>query len=144
MAVCASGFGASLSVYAPSSAIWWGSYNYFRENLARRNFFNDKVSFRVLEAFSGASAGIVATVLTNPMDVARTRLQVEGRAQDGSTLRSTLVDVWTKEGPGSLMKGVSARIMATIPASVLIISVYELVKRLSVKQGDTDPHTAAH
>mmetsp|Transcript_55482 Transcript_55482/g.129872 ORF Transcript_55482/g.129872 Transcript_55482/m.129872 type:complete len:329 (-) Transcript_55482:5-991(-) len=127
------GFGASLSVYAPSSAIWWGSYSYFREHLLRFNRHQDQVRGRMLEACAGASAGIVATVVTNPMDVARTRLQVGGKARDGGTLRSTLVEVWTKEGPTALMKGVNARILATVPSSVLIITVYELVKRLSVK-----------
>jgi hypothetical protein len=74
------GFGASLAVNAPSSAIWWGTYGYFREyfftvaGVRERN--RHQPSSRALEAVAGASAGIVSTILTNPMDVARTRLQV--------------------------------------------------------------------
>mmetsp|Transcript_9455 Transcript_9455/g.22024 ORF Transcript_9455/g.22024 Transcript_9455/m.22024 type:complete len:343 (-) Transcript_9455:110-1138(-) len=128
------GFSASLCVYAPSSAIWWGSYQHFREGMTRFGRRHGVITsdaggkMRVLEAAAGASAGIVATIMTNPMDVARTRLQVSGEG----TLRGVLGALWREEGKMSLMKGVHARILATVPSSVLMISVYEGVKRLSV------------
>lgn len=38
-----------------------------------------------------------------------------------------------ESGPRGLMKGLGPRILAMAPASVLIVSVYELIKRLSRK-----------
>jgi len=82
-------------------------------------------------------AGVIATLATNPIDVARTRLQVEGSSARGAaqnTLRSTLAVLWKEEGPKSLMKGVQPRIFATIPSSIMIITVYEFVKEWSVRR----------
>jgi len=75
--------------------------------------------------------------VTNPIDVARTRLQVGCSSAQGNpsgTLRGTLASLWKEEGPRSLMKGVQPRIMATVPSSIMIITCYELVKEWSVKK----------
>lgn len=125
-------------VYAPSSAIWWGSYGFIRQKLAQLAKFNNvEPSRQKLQAASGAVAGVIATLATNPIDVARTRLQVEGSSARGAaqnTLRSTLAVLWKEEGPKSLMKGVQPRIFATIPSSIMIITVYEFVKEWSVRR----------
>ena len=87
------GLGASFAVNAPSSAVWWGSYGYFRDRMmtkSREGALMFRPSTMAVEATAGACAGVVSTILTNPMDVARTRLQVEGRINDGATLFSTV------------------------------------------------------
>ena len=133
------GYCASLAFYAPSSALWWGFYAYFRDIFYKRaNSFGWHVrkhtfSGHLVDSCAAASAGVISVVLTNPIDVARTRLQVDGSVHDGKSLRSTLLSLWREEGAGSFLKGVSARIFATVPSSVLIITVYELVKKLSLK-----------
>lgn len=43
-----------------------------------------------------------------------------------------------ESGPKGLLKGLGPRVLAMAPASVLIVSVYELIKRLSRKT----PHVA--
>ena len=102
-------------VYAPSSAIWWGSYGFIRRKLHQLSLWsNFNASKHNLQATSGALAGIVATLATNPIDVARTRLQLEGPTQNSqgtasNTIRSTLVKLWRQEGPKCLMKGVQVR-----------------------------------
>jgi solute carrier family 25, member 44 len=133
------GYCASLAFYAPSSALWWGFYAYFRDifyKQAKRFGWHGQqhtVSGRVLDSCAAASAGVISVVITNPIDVARTRLQVDGNVHDGKTLRSTLANLWREEGIRSFLKGVNARIFATVPSSILISTVYELVKKLSVK-----------
>ena len=132
------GYCASLAFYAPSSALWWGFYAYFRDAFYRQakslgwHGQQHTLSGRVLDSCAAASAGVISVVITNPIDVARTRLQVDGNVHDGKTLRSTLVSLWREEGMRSFLKGVNARIFATVPSSILIINVYELVKKLSV------------
>jgi solute carrier family 25 protein 39/40 len=133
-------------VYAPSSAIWWGSYGFIRRRLNQIVFLTNNASSYTLQAASGAMAGIVATLATNPIDVARTRLQLNQRAdvpcQDPAvssrppsqnSLRGILTSLWREEGPRSLMKGVQPRLMATVPSSIMIITVYEFVKGASLR-----------
>ncbi|CAM9506119.1 unnamed protein product [Scytosiphon promiscuus] len=76
---------------------------------------------------------MTTVVLTNPLDVLRTRLQVEGRRGDDRTLASEYRILMAENGPKGLLRGLGPRILAMAPASVLIVSVYELIKRLSRK-----------
>lgn len=65
------GYMASILTYAPSSAIWWSSYGVYRDwmiNLSPVLWMGPPIA--------GAMAGLTASILTNPMDVLRTRLQV--------------------------------------------------------------------
>ena len=133
------GFAASVMVYAPSSSIWWGSYGLFRRKLQEYSSLAGlEADKTILQATAGATAGIVATLSTNPIDVARTRLQLEAREGGGvqrtATLRSMLSALWKEDGPRALMKGVQPRLMATVPSSIMIISVYEFVKESSVRK----------
>lgn len=54
--------------------------------------------------------------------------------------RSEYRILMAESGAKGLMKGLGPRILAMAPASVLIVSVYELIKRLSRK---TEPEIAA-
>eukprot|EP00802_Teleaulax_amphioxeia_P017607 Tamp_17769.p1 GENE.Tamp_17769~~Tamp_17769.p1 ORF type:complete len:386 (-),score=71.68 Tamp_17769:212-1264(-) len=130
------GFFASVMVYAPSSAIWWSSYGFIRRKLTHLSVLtNSTATKHHVQATSGAMAGIVATLATNPIDVARTRLQVQGTVCGSSnTLRGVLATLWKEEGPKSLMKGVQPRILATVPSSIMIVTVYEFVKEWSVRK----------
>ena len=123
-------------VYAPSSAIWWSSYGFIRRKLTHLSVLtNSTATKHHVQATSGAMAGIVATLATNPIDVARTRLQVQGTVCGSSnTLRGVLATLWKEEGPKSLMKGVQPRILATVPSSIMIVTVYEFVKEWSVRK----------
>ena len=56
-------------------------------------------------------------------------VQVEG----GKSMYSTAKGLWAEEGYSFLYKGVTARIMASVPSSMVIIICYETVKRLSVR-----------
>jgi hypothetical protein len=90
--------------------------------------------------FSGAFAGICAVLVTNPLDVARTRLQLlEVRNDaDKSRLRNgffNLVrEVYQREGIRGLYKGAKPRIYISIPGSALAFVGYEALKDYSIKR----------
>ena len=54
-----------------------------------------------------------------------------------STLRSTVVKIWQEEGIRALVKGLSARLMYSGPASAIIVSSYELMKKICAKDNAT-------
>ncbi|XP_017650276.1 solute carrier family 25 member 44 isoform X6 [Nannospalax galili] len=83
----------------------------------------------VFQAISGPLAAATASILTNPMDVIRTRVQVEGK----SSIILTFKQLMAEEGPWGLMKGLSARIISATPSTIVIVVGYESLKKLSLR-----------
>ncbi|XP_030887531.1 solute carrier family 25 member 44 isoform X2 [Leptonychotes weddellii] len=83
----------------------------------------------VFQAVSGPLAAATASILTNPMDVIRTRVQVEGKSSIILTFRQLMAE----EGPWGLMKGLSARIISATPSTIVIVVGYESLKKLSLR-----------
>jgi len=82
------GFGATLLTYAPASAIWWAAYEHFKADLSYVFSSTKHESGAVhveqsvpAQVTAGALAGFIAAVLTNPMDVVKTRLQTQHHQQ---------------------------------------------------------------
>ena len=77
------GFWASLVTYAPSSAIWFATYEatkgaIYRQLNTRPGTLPESNSRRLqtgVHLLSGACAGLASVLITNPLDVAKTRLQ---------------------------------------------------------------------
>jgi hypothetical protein len=85
-------------------------------------------------AACGAAAGAAASVLTNPMDIAKLRLQVQrgGRGHGFAFGYRNMFDgmrqIWLAEGARGLFKGVGARVLFHSPATALTIALYEQLK----------------
>ncbi|CAN0001159.1 unnamed protein product [Ectocarpus sp. 4 AP-2014] len=143
------GFGISVLQFAPTSAIWWAAYGVYSRAFVRAlgNLPEPVPELTAQQrqvggqAAAGFCTGMTTVLLTNPLDVLRTRLQVEGRRGDDRTIASEYRTLMAESGPRGLMKGLGPRILAMAPASVLIVSVYELIKRLSRKTPLAPPPT---
>ncbi len=69
------GYGVSLLTYAPNSALWWSIYGgTFRLNI--EHGVTELFPVPVIQAYCGVVSAVVASILTNPLDVIRTRYQV--------------------------------------------------------------------
>lgn len=123
------GYLISLMTYAPSSAIWWSSYGIYTGLVG--NIVITGTPHMLVLTMAGTMAGFTTATLTNPLDIMRTRLQVGGgkSALVFQMFRSLLHE----EGPKGLTKGLSARILAMVPSSLVMVLGYETVKRLSLK-----------
>lgn len=135
------GYSASLMQNAPSSAVWWTSYGWFRSmgmrTVAARYDAAGQCqptwTNRFVETLSGAAAGSCVAILGSPLDVIRTRVQV-----GGGTLSGVVRELVKNEGVRGFWKGLSARWLMLAPNGAIMMTAYELIKRLSVKTGQDD------
>ncbi|KAL6474631.1 hypothetical protein MHYP_G00181920 [Metynnis hypsauchen] len=121
------GYVASLLTYIPNSALWWPFYHFYAEQMS--SLAPSNCPHLLLQAVAGPMAAATASTITNPMDVVRARVQVEGRSSVIETFKQLLAE----EGMWGLTKGLSARIISSTPTSILIVVGYETLKRLSLR-----------
>eukprot|EP00039_Didymoeca_costata_P021094 m.343397 g.343397 ORF g.343397 m.343397 type:complete len:310 (+) comp22787_c0_seq1:285-1214(+) len=133
------GYIASLLTFGPTSGIWWATYGFIRRfQIDRKSSPSAEWVIIAEQASAGALSGMVSAVSTNPLDIVRTRLQAERQntstgVKTNMTMYSAGSDLIKEEGVSGLLKGVRARMIHTSFSSMLLITVYECVKRFSVK-----------
>ncbi|KAM1676647.1 hypothetical protein EV1_041687 [Malus domestica] len=125
------GMGAQLARDVPFSGICWATLEPLRRKLL--GLVGDEASaLNILGAnFSAAFvAGSLAAAATCPLDVAKTRRQIENdpvRAMKMTT-RQTLMEIWRGGGLKGLFTGVGPRVARAGPSVGIVVSFYEVVK----------------
>ncbi|XP_071451092.1 solute carrier family 25 member 44 [Hetaerina americana] len=122
------GYGASLCTYVPNSALWWSFYHFYQGELS--SLLPPWVSHLFIQCISGTMGGFTTTIITNPIDIVRARLQV----QRLDSMHQTFRILWSEEGMRMFTKGLSARLVQSAVFSSSIILAYESIKRFSVKE----------
>ncbi|XP_074272939.1 mitochondrial carrier protein MTM1 isoform X2 [Silene latifolia] len=125
------GLGAQLARDVPFSAICWGVLEPIRREIL--SLTGDKVNAaNILGAnfAAGLCAGSLAACATCPLDVARTRRQIEKDPvrQMKMTTRQTLMEIWRDGGWRGLFAGVTPRVARAGPSVGIVVSSYEVVK----------------
>ncbi|KAL8910454.1 MAG: hypothetical protein Q9171_004248 [Xanthocarpia ochracea] len=77
---------------------------------------------------SGASAGAVATSLTYPLDLLRTRFAAQGRDRIYINMRSSILDIARTEGFKGFFQGLSPAVGQVMPYMGLFFSIYEILR----------------
>ncbi|XP_039046473.1 mitochondrial carrier protein MTM1-like isoform X2 [Hibiscus syriacus] len=125
------GMGAQLARDVPFSGICWSTLEPIRRKLLGLVGEESDV-FTVLGAnFSaGFLAGSLAAAATCPLDVAKTRRQIEKDPVRAwrMTTRQTLMEVWRDGGMKGLFTGVGPRVGRAGPSVGIVVSFYEVVK----------------
>lgn len=122
------GYVASLFTYVPNSAMWWAFYHFYQDKL--HLILPNWVSHLLIQCVSGTLGGFTTTLLTNPLDIIRARLQV----QRLDSIHQTFNILWTEERLRIFTKGLSARLVQSACFSFAIILGYESIKRMSVNE----------
>jgi hypothetical protein len=136
-----SGVGATLFVAVPSFAISYTVYGTLKEyTLDDELFYNlrridadsgeTKLGFG-LTILCGAASGILATLVTFPMDTIRRRMQIQNLhvpADQRLSSRQQLSHLVMKEGLRSLYRGLTPEILKVIPMVGTMFVVYETTK----------------
>jgi solute carrier family 25, member 39/40 len=136
----------------PFSALYWWGYEYGRKrlNVIRSNSTpllgqEDKhelsnSALLIDSLIAGASSGAIAAFVTTPFDVGKTRQQtyihdakkhmVKDRPESRSMPRF-LWHIYCTEGTHGLFKGWAARCLKVAPACAIMISSYEIGKKMA-------------
>lgn len=139
-----------------SGFYWWGyeavrniladlrnpMYKDARHDLHPRSGDDHATTF--IDSFiAGAASGAVAAVITTPFDVGKTRQQVlehshSSKSGPTSKLRPEersmprfLYQIWAEEGITGLFRGWAARCLKVAPACAIMISSYEIGKKMA-------------
>ncbi|KAG9858528.1 hypothetical protein KCU98_g450, partial [Aureobasidium melanogenum] len=154
------GLGLTLWRDVPFSALYWWGYEYGRQTLhnaregpasheptgSLKNRSVSELDHRtvLIDSFiAGASAGAVASLVTTPFDVGKTRQQVARHSADSASAAAAgvrpedklmprfLWHIYKTEGVAGLFKGWAARTMKVAPACAIMISSYEIGKKMA-------------
>ncbi|CAF1050375.1 unnamed protein product [Rotaria sp. Silwood1] len=128
------GYFISTFLFSLTSAIWWPSYYFYQ-----RQMLNIEATFPnmfplpllVIQCIAGPLSSLTSTLLTNPLDVCRTRIQVE---QERRKVSQIMRELWQEERFKIFTKGLTARLSHSCVYSLFIIFGYETVKRISLKE----------
>ncbi|KAI9295290.1 mitochondrial carrier [Neoconidiobolus thromboides FSU 785] len=86
-------------------------------------------------SIAGAGAGLVASVITCPLDVVKTRLQNQGVEKPGIKYYrgtySSLKRIWFEEGIRGLYRGLGPTIMGYLPTWAIYFTAYDSFKNYS-------------
>lgn len=126
------GMGAQLARDVPFSAICWSTLEPTRRKLRSLVGGDDASVLGIVGAnFSaGFVAGTIAAGATCPLDVAKTRRQIERDPVRALTMttRQTLMEVWRDGGLKGLFTGFGPRVGRAGPSVGIVVSFYEVVK----------------
>lgn len=81
---------------------------------------------------AGGAAGALASIITTPLDVVKTRLQCQGvngaERYGNSSIWAVIRSITKNEGPKALLRGMKPRVLFYTPAAAICWSTYEASK----------------
>ncbi|KAK7200830.1 mitochondrial carrier protein [Novymonas esmeraldas] len=155
------GYASTLASFGPFSAVYFVFYEYFTATFTRlctsgaptstssgaggaaEVGLPSSTAFAVALA-AGAGGNVVASIITNPLELVKTRMQVQRAvlqrhsaaapagslfAYDYRGLRQGLVTLAREEGVRALWRGVGSRVAYTAPNAALTMGLFEYLKR---------------
>ncbi|CAF0905261.1 unnamed protein product [Didymodactylos carnosus] len=127
------GYLITLAINVPFSSVIWTLYWRIQHHL--EIVLTRKYDY-ITSPLSAVLASGIASLITQPIDVLKTRLQVQ--KQRTSVLHTLLTLIEQRGALIGLMSGILPRAMMVIPNCTVLMSLYEYVKRISVKTHDND------
>eukprot|EP01112_Ceratiomyxa_fruticulosa_P011075 TRINITY_DN297_c0_g1_i1.p1 TRINITY_DN297_c0_g1~~TRINITY_DN297_c0_g1_i1.p1 ORF type:complete len:306 (+),score=44.53 TRINITY_DN297_c0_g1_i1:51-968(+) len=124
----------ALATYGPLVGIYFASYEQIKKSFTNTFKYKDihELPF-YLHLVSGGLAGSFAAAVTCPLDVVKTRIQVQSRGTERyykNTLHA-FSTIFREEGLRAFTKGMSARILWIAPGNAITIAAYEHCKKFA-------------
>ncbi|XP_051127141.1 S-adenosylmethionine carrier 1, chloroplastic/mitochondrial [Andrographis paniculata] len=120
------GYGSFLLRDLPFDAIQFCLYEQLRigYKLAAKRDLNDPEN-----AIIGAFAGALTGAITTPLDVIKTRLMIQGSANQYKSIFNCVETIVREEGPKALLKGIGPRVLWIGIGGSIFFGVLESTKR---------------
>lgn len=125
----------------PFSGIYWMSVEAIKSRLSKAEYFQYHPEHRFLETLiAGSVGGTIASILTAPFDVGKTRRQVGHHSSTSNNMGmfKLLASIAKNEGFGALYVGALPRILKVAPACAIMITSYETGKKVFSRLNGTD------
>ncbi|KAK4887322.1 hypothetical protein RN001_003593 [Aquatica leii] len=119
------GFTPTLVREMPGYFFFFGGYEGTRELLRSGNQAKEDIGL-VKTMIAGAVGGMIFWTLTYPIDVAKSRIQVNS---SNEYLGSLLISIARNEGVSALYNGLFPTLIRTIPATATLFVTYEYTKK---------------
>ncbi|THU44511.1 hypothetical protein C4D60_Mb02t08150 [Musa balbisiana] len=117
---------------APFTAVHFATYEAVKKILTEIAPENASEERLLVHLTAGGAAGALASAVTTPLDVVKTRLQCQGVCGadtfNGSSIRMVMEKIVAKEGPRALLQGLKPRVLFHAPAAAICWSTYEAMK----------------
>ncbi|KAK2968688.1 hypothetical protein RJ640_013106 [Escallonia rubra] len=132
------GYGSFLLRDLPFDAIQFCIYEQLRigYKMAAQRDLNDPEN-----AIVGAFAGALTGAITTPLDVIKTRLMVQGSANQYKGIVDCVQTIIREEGPPALLKGIGPRVMWIGIGGSIFFGVLESTKRFLAQRRPIHPIT---
>lgn len=142
------GFGLSLFTSLPAGSIWWATYAGSKDYMSVHSNSNDNEGNTIVNSFplivrqglvqiaSAFSAAIMASIMTQPLDTIKTRLQVGGKPGNlpsKSAIISVAKELTATSGFSGMYQGLLPRIAHMGIWGSVLSSAYEYLKLVSRK-----------
>lgn len=114
-------------MYVAYGAIQFTTYRTITLGL-HSTFGENKIPAAAESFIAGASAGAVATTVTYPLDLLRTRFAAQGTDKVYSSLKSAIRDIAISEGPRGFFQGLGAGVGQIIPYMGMFFATYETLR----------------
>jgi solute carrier family 25 (mitochondrial iron transporter), member 28/37 len=120
------GYTTTLVMNVPYSGMYFCSYEALKQLMSP----NTDEETPVVHCLAGGGAGVFSAAVTNPLDVARTRLQTQGDVQKQYRgMVDVISQLWRDEGYRGLTRGISARMLFHSMAASICWVTYEWMKK---------------
>ncbi|KAK9479420.1 mitochondrial carrier domain-containing protein [Lipomyces japonicus] len=121
----------------PFSAVYWTGYEKTKQVLSHYNRGRSNITEAETFAqafFAGAASGSFAAFVTTPFDVGKTRRQVlKNRDPKMDSMLQMLRQIHADEGLPGLFRGLGPRVLKVSVSCAIMISFYEVGKRISTR-----------
>ena len=115
----------TLAVFGPYSMIYFVVYERLRQLVAiSQKRTVSELTTPVTFACAASAAGVSAAV-TTPLDVVKTRLQTQQRYRSGL---HAFLSILREEGPMTLTRGLSSRVIWIMPGTAVTMTAFEWLK----------------
>jgi solute carrier family 25 thiamine pyrophosphate transporter 19 len=114
-------------MYVSYSAIQFTAYRTITLGL-QQAFGENKLPVAAESFIAGATAGVLATTATYPLDLLRTRFAAQGNDKVYPSLLASVRQIALNEGPGGFFKGLTAGVGQIIPYMGIFFATYETLR----------------